>query len=220
MTNEEFAKRHFAYFHEPNGIFKNKLGLNNPKTLSEMEYQIVDQNITQLLQDPPKIKDLSDLSKIHKFLFGPIYFWAGVPRNSTNNGQIPYDLSKQGHDFLPAQAIPMGVNYINGDLATLKDGQPIKPTMYAKLLTNINDLHPFFEGNGRSTKTFLQCLALNHHQELNFDRHQEPLIKLLNQGDNPTVLNKIAKLLDVKPQEPAKLKRKTKLSHHNNDLEV
>lgn len=90
------------------------------------------------------------------------------------------------------QVLNQGEIMINNELANLPDG-PVSPQRYANLLDSINYLHPFREGNGRSTKCFLQCLAQNHGQAIDYDRDQEKFITAENASD----IDSLAKLLQI-----------------------
>lgn len=174
MENDQFFRR-FCY---PNGCLKNKLGIHDAKQLATQEFQTVCHQIQLILTHAPRIGSLNDLCMVHQQLFGSIYTWAGQVRTD-------YDLHKRtgGMDFFaqPAATIPLAWQYIENELLKpmLKEKQPTM-NEYMKLLDNINTLHPFREGNGRSTKAFLQLVAIQHHQYLHFPRHQMKLIMALN----------------------------------------
>ncbi len=67
-------------------------------------------------------------------------------------------------------------------------------TDYAFLLDRLNYLHPFREGNGRSSKLFLQAFAANHGQVIDYPRSNKELIIAQNNAD----INQIARLIKVK----------------------
>ncbi|KRM26879.1 Fic/DOC family protein [Limosilactobacillus panis] len=174
MNNDQFFRR-FCY---PNGCLKNKLKVHDAQRLAAKEFQTVCQQIQLILTQAPRITNLDDLCTVHKRLLGTIYTWAGQVRTD-------YDLHKRtdGMDFYaqPAATIPLAWQYIEHDLLQPVIGEK-QPSIerYVELLDNINTLHPFREGNGRATKTFLQLLARQHHQYLYFPRHQKQLIVAMN----------------------------------------
>lgn len=61
---------------------------------------------------------------------------------------------------------------------------------YAQLMDLLNYMHPFREGNGRSTRLFLQCYAVNH---LFILLTNDNLIQALTDAD----VAKIAKLIKI-----------------------
>ena len=89
MTDDELRQR-FLY---PNGTLKNKLNLQDAETLSTVEYQMVAYNAVWLLGHGYVIKSMDDFAKLHRFLFGDLYSWAGQFRD--------YYLAKGGTDFMP-----------------------------------------------------------------------------------------------------------------------
>jgi len=92
---------------------------------------------------------------IHKHLFQDIYSWAGEIRTE--------DIAKNGTPFCSTHRIKPYM----GDLFTkLRDENFLKGLgidQFAKRLafyaSEINAVHPFREGNGRSTREFIRCLA-------------------------------------------------------------
>lgn len=177
MENDQFFHR-FCY---QNGCLKNKLGIHDAQQLASHEFHTVCRQIQHELTQPAPIRSLDDLCRVHQQLFGTIYTWAGQVRTD-------YDLHKRTGDMdffaQPEATIPLAWQYIQNELLTplLREKQP-RIEEYMKLLDNINTLHPFREGNGRSAKTFLQLLASQHQQYLHFPRHQGALIAALNAAD-------------------------------------
>lgn len=219
MTDEEFQKYIFDRFKQPNGTFKNKLGITDAKELAKKEYDIVANRAQNLLSTDFQPRSMKDVIQIHKYLFDPIYEWAGEPRDTTINGKIPYNLSKAGHGFLPSASFQYATGFLNDLFRQCNQQNKIKPIDYARLLNNLNDWHGFREGNGRSTKVVMQCLAQSHGQTLNFDRHQKKLIQLFDEGSNEKINQEIANQLKITDLDPNKHLRHVK-SHHSNNLEL
>ncbi|HJA26817.1 MAG TPA: Fic family protein [Candidatus Limosilactobacillus intestinigallinarum] len=173
MTDQEL----FTRFKYPNGTMKNKRGITDQATLDQLEFRLVNANALALLQHAtqfPKIKEIDQLAVVHRFLFGDLYTWAGELRN--------YNLAKAGHFFQDFQTFREAAQWINSLLAKANQVDQVPASAYAELLDNINEYHPFREGNGRSTKTFLQIFAIQHHQYINFPRHQDQLVAAFNQA--------------------------------------
>ena len=128
-----------------------------------------------LLQQQPKIKSFEDLQTINKFLFGWLYDWAGELRN--------YYISKADFDFLEYGRFDNAIKYINDEIGRLNKKK--QPTIedYAALLNDLNYIHPFREGNGRSTKLFIQLIALHHGQIIDYPADNAEMIAGLNQSD-------------------------------------
>ena len=156
MTDEELQAK-FLY---DNGTLRNKFAIKNADELSLIEYRGVAEREVAILQQQPKIKSFEDLQTINKFLFGWLYDWAGELRN--------YYISKAGFDFLEYGRFDNAIKYIND---------------YAALLNDLNYIHPFREGNGRSTKLFIQLIALHHGQVIDYPADNAEMIAGLNQSD-------------------------------------
>lgn len=180
MTDEELQEK-FLY---ENGTLRNKFAIKNADELSLIEYRGVAERQVALLQQQPTIKSFDDLITINKFLFGWLYEWAGELRR--------YYLSKAGFDFLEYDRFDNAIKYINDEITRLN--QKKQPTLedYATLLNDINYVHPFREGNGRSTKLFIQLLALHHGQVIDYPTDNAAMIKALDQSDVQAIAQTMA----------------------------
>ena len=188
----------------PNGTWKNLANIKDPQKLQTFEYTEVAKQIIHIIKKGLKIKSTKELSDIHKMLFANVYPWAGQFR--------VYDIAKGGTDFLPERQFNTGIKDIEQYLNQYNQKDKLNPKEYATLLDRINYLHPFPEGNGRSTKVFLQCLANNHGQELNYERNQQAMIQCLNQADVDGIAHHL-KVTDLKLTS-----QKTNNQTHNDDL--
>ncbi|MBR4626066.1 MAG: Fic family protein, partial [Alphaproteobacteria bacterium] len=103
--------------------------------------------------------------KIHKFLFQDVYDWAGSVRK--------VEIAKGGRQFLPMHSFNSAFAYIDGLLSELKAIQKSDKKKIAEklaiILDNINFLHPFREGNGRTQREFIRLLALQKGYKLNLN---------------------------------------------------
>lgn len=182
MDNQDF--KHFFY---PNGTFKNKLGITDAYDLQQVEFRLVARRSVWLLRhNQVTITSIDDLQKIHRFLLGPLYSWAGVIRQ--------YDLAKGNTAFLPHSAMRTAIENINDDLARVNAQDKLSVTDFAELLDKINYLHPFREGNGRSTKLFLQLLGANHNQLVDYAQQSSQVLDDLNSAN----IQQLEKFLIVK----------------------
>lgn len=126
-------------------------------------------------------------------------------------------MSKEGYEFLEGSRQNFGIQDIDNLLKQKNNLDYLTNRDYAELLDEINYLHPFREGNGRSTKVFLQCLAANHEQVLDYPRDNDEMIKAQNDAD----IKKIAHLLNVQnsPSRKAAFMQLTYLRAKNLDAE-
>lgn len=157
MTDEvrdtEWYRKKFLY---PNGTLKNKLNITDAAELAPKEYLSSAVRALAFLRENKKIASVEDLKKIHQIMFGWLYDWAGQIRD--------YELIKGDTEFLEYTRIKFGIEEIDEKIKQLTAKKELANTDYAFLLDRLNYLHPFREGNGRSSKLFSQALAANHNQ--------------------------------------------------------
>jgi len=111
-------------------------------------------------------------------LFQDIYVWAGKRRI--------VEISKVGKQFFPTSHFDNAFRYIDQLIAEFKkiskDNKRKLAEKLAEILDNVNYLHPFREGNGRTQREFLRLLALDKGLTLN-----------LNPPDNKSVFERYMK---------------------------
>ncbi|WP_260211002.1 Fic/DOC family protein [Lactobacillus amylovorus] len=165
-----------------NGTLINKLGIRDAQDLAKNEFEITAQRELFLLNQGIKIKDISAFAKINAFLFSPLYDWAGKYRQG--------NFYKGNTTFLDYNRF----NYAEEDINHVMSLQQKQHHLTAEdLMDLLNYMHPFREGNGRSTRLFLQCYAVNHGQYIIFPLTNDNLIQALTDAD----VAKIAKLIKI-----------------------
>lgn len=179
-------------FLQPNGTLKNKLGITDAKELEKISYETSAKKGVQILQSGFKVKSVDDLNKIHKEMFGEIFDFAGQTRTYDLSKNFKHNGKTYKHDFMPAAMMDNSAVYINQLISGLPKGKCTNQ-QYAELLDAINDYHPFREGNGRSTKILLQCIAKQHGQTIDYPRKNEGLILAENNAD----VAALSKMIDV-----------------------
>ena len=96
------------------------------------------------------------------------------------------EISKVGKQFFPTSHFDNAFRYIDQLIADFrkipKDNKKQPAEKLAVILDNINYLHPFREGNGRTQREFLRLLALERGLTLN-----------LNPPDNKSVYERYMK---------------------------
>lgn len=170
----------------PNGVLVNKLNIHDAKILAALEYEDAAVATVRILQKKPQINSITQLAKLHKLMFGRLYDWAGKYRWG--------NFQKNGYEFFDYRRF----NFAEMDIDDLLKEQSKKKTLsaldYAQLLDLINYMHPFREGNGRSTRLFLQCYAANHQQLIDYPQDNEQMISAQSSAD----VEAIAQLIKVK----------------------
>jgi cell filamentation protein len=155
------------YAYPDSKVLRNKAGLRDAAQLQGFEYRASAERAIELDLEPlPGAFDLRHLCAIHGHLFQDVYAWAGELRTVS--------IAKDTSVFaLPGRLEGAAVQVFR-DLA--KDGYLVgfpKGRFVEGLahhFAEINALHPFREGNGRSTRVFLQQLARGAGYELEYEK--------------------------------------------------
>jgi cell filamentation protein len=153
-----------------NGVLKNKLGITNQKELDKAEKLHTTKRLTQLKTNPIPLKNISTLFKIHHHIFQDLYDWAGKLRK--------IGIKKDGDQFSPTYEFKERSLYIN---SLINDYKQINPNnklelsrKLAEILDEINWMHPFREGNGRTQREFLCLLAKEKNYTLDLNPPDKP----------------------------------------------
>ena len=146
-------------------VLKNKLNIKNQTELENAERAITSLKASQAsLERIEGGFDFEHLKKIHKFLFGEIYDWAGNVRT--------VNISK-GSRFCSAEYIEPQINELfeklkeEDYLRCCKSKEELGKRL-AYYLGEINVIHPFREGNGRTQRMFIEHLAYSAGYLLDF----------------------------------------------------
>lgn len=143
----------YTYPHSP--VLINKFNEKNDNKARELEYRLVASQSLKLFINPIEVNTVSDILKIHKFLFEGMYTWAGQYRQ--------VNISKSGNAFMPVQSFDMAEKFLNTLLSNylLNANNKIEICKsLAEILDNLNYFHPFREGNGRTQREVIRSLAL------------------------------------------------------------
>ncbi|MDE6816490.1 MAG: Fic family protein [Lachnospiraceae bacterium] len=128
-------------------VLENKLCITNSAELARAEEKISKMKAIALyesnLVDESEIGKLSGLAKIHKFLFEEIYDFAGKIRT--------VNIAKGNFRFAP-------VMYLNAALKHIDDMPQATYDEIIEKYVEMNVAHPFREGNGRSTRIWLDLI--------------------------------------------------------------
>ena len=156
MADDLYEARNSIYCYPNTDVLINKLNIKDNQLLSEAERKIVLTKSYELRKNS-KIGnfDLNHFLEIHKFLFEDIYPFAGKFRNeniakgyfSFAEWQYIEPEIKRLFDKLKAE------NYLQGRSRE----ELVKGLAY--YLSELNVLHPFREGNGRTIREFIRELA-------------------------------------------------------------
>ncbi|EMJ5976464.1 Fic family protein [Enterococcus faecium] len=136
-------------------ILENKLGLTNQVELAKVEEKLSKQKAKELY-DCGKINEIEvgtfkGLSEIYEFLFSDIYDFAGKIRS--------VNIAKGNFRFAP-------VMYLEHSLQHIDQMPQTSFEEIIKKYVEMNIAHPFREGNGRSTRIWLDLILKEELQKV------------------------------------------------------
>lgn len=142
----------------------NKLGIKDEKKLSAVEAQITFAKAALLETNPiPGNFDFEHFKSIHAFLFCDLYDWAGKIRTA--------DISKKRTNFLAAASIEAVATKCFSKIPNkYLDGLLFEQfaTRIAEFYHDVNHIHPFREGNGRTQRVYFTQLIRHYGYDINF----------------------------------------------------
>lgn len=145
-------------------VLINKFGLTDPADLDYAERLAVRVRMEEGV--PTGGFDLAHLQAIHHHLFQDVYVWAGQVRE--------VDISKDGQGFQSVRFIETGMADVHRRLkaeAFLKGRSRQEFAQGAgEIIGDVNHVHPFREGNGRTQTLYLQQLAEQAGHRLHLHR--------------------------------------------------
>ena len=126
---------------------ENKLGITNSPELAEAEEKISKKKAILLFEngmlDKLEVGTFASLKEIHKYLFEDIYEFAGELRT--------VNIAKGNFRFAPLMYLE----------AALENVDKMPQSNFDEIIekyVEMNIAHPFREGNGRSTRIWLDCI--------------------------------------------------------------
>lgn len=126
---------------------ENKLNINNSAELARVEEKISKSKAVKLFEsnivEEFEVGKFSGLAKIHKFLFDELYDFAGKVR--------AVNIAKGNFRFVP-------VMYLDTALKHIDDMPQSTFDEIIEKYVEMNIAHPFREGNGRSTRIWLDWI--------------------------------------------------------------
>lgn len=145
-----------SYLDPATGVLRNSLGINDADELANAEADLTAVAIATLTEDPVLGNfDLAHLQTIHKRLFSAIYPWAGELRRS--------EMSKGTTRFASVDSLSQAANQVFNNLHDEKLLSGLTDDNYigrlAHYYSEVNILHPFREGNGRTQRAFFTLLV-------------------------------------------------------------
>ena len=141
------------YCYPGTAVLKNKLDIKDAEALAGLEAEM--SNVQAHVPIQVTALDYDFYRSLHRHLFSEVYDWAGEPRKIR--------IGKGGNWFCFPENIDTEMNRLFGSLAEKDELRNLDAAEFAKQATHfmaeLNAIHPFREGNGRTQLSFLELLA-------------------------------------------------------------
>ncbi|MBD9524428.1 Fic family protein [Ensifer sp. ENS02] len=221
MANEQ-PKGSYTYPDVPGdpdrtGVLRNKLGLTTHSALRTAEYALTNIRQVEIAEGrgPSGNFDKAHLKAIQGYIFQDVYEWAGHTRNESpvvdgERVEPIGGLSKGGTAFLHGSRIEMGLDEA---MKPIRDPQALRNASSeefaeraGKVLSELNYVHPFREGNGRAQEAFISELGRHYGHEVDFTTISKPRmieasIETTNDPSSPAMKHVIEDAMDPNRRE-------------------
>ncbi len=154
------------YSYKGTNTLKNRLGLRDPKLLESFELEMTTLRANEPL--PNGKYDARHYRRVHHHIFQDVYTWAGKYRTVRT--------SKGGNPFCFPEHISSQMDHLftslrkNHSLDAESRAQFVAAV--AEFLAELNAIHPFREGNGRSQLAFVHLVGEKAGFPFDFSRVQ------------------------------------------------
>lgn len=150
---------------------KNKFGAETHDALEASEHPVIAIRLIELRDGigPEPTFDAAYLQALHKHLFQDVFEWAGHLRHETftfedgTQASMPAMHKVDGKDFAIGNAIDRGLQSVMSDLESRDFLRGLDRDTFAnqaaESFAQLNSIHPFREGNGRTQREFFAALA-------------------------------------------------------------
>lgn len=153
-------------------VLKNKLDITDLEKLQKTESEYAKLRSLEFIQSNRNLQvSMQSLKTIHKLLIRDVYEWAGQFRTIYISKENDYGITR----FLPPDRIASdGTKAIDHLKTILKyvNRDPFEKVMseLADVYLEMNHVHPFREGNGRSQKLFFRNVLKQHGITLDWSK--------------------------------------------------
>lgn len=144
-------------------VLRNRAGLRDQTALDAFELDMTTQRASEAL--PPGRLGVRHYMAVHRHLFGDVYLWAGRRRTVR--------ISKDSSAFAYPENIDREMAHLFGWLRERHHLRGLSTADFARdaahFLAELNAIHPFREGNGRTSLAFLALVAALAGHPLHLD---------------------------------------------------
>ena len=147
-----------SQFDDRHGVLRNTKGLTDAARLEAFIARQSYMRVAELERSPLSGNfDIQHLRRIHQYIFQDVFPWAGNFREVTT-------ARTNSFSFPPPIYIESSLTTISENIRTENHLKHLDPDTFAlraaHYLSEINAVHPFREGNGRTQREFIRTLAL------------------------------------------------------------
>ena len=153
------------YCYPDTDVLINKLNIHDKAELKQAEEEFTAVKQMALLQEPIKGRfTKTHLFRIHRFLFEDVYPFAGHIRKE--------QISKGDTMFYPPDLIDRELERVFKNIHSKKllaeQDEEKQIQNLSQTMAELNIIHPFREGNGRSIRELIRCMALEYGLHINW----------------------------------------------------
>jgi cell filamentation protein len=152
------------YLYPGTDCLKNRLGLRDPRRLTAFEIEI--STLQSEVPLPTGRFGPAHYCRVHRHLFGDVYSWAGRYRVVRTG--------KGGNWFCYPENIDHSMRTLFGRLKMPALGPSATEDRFLDALTgflaDLNAIHPFREGNGRTQLAFIDLIAVRAEKPLDLQK--------------------------------------------------
>lgn len=159
------------YVYPGTNVLVNKFGITDLGKLSGVERMSSAANAMLLMREGVTGRfDRQHIQDIHRRIFGDVYGWAGEFRDIRI-------WKGSGTEFVAPGGIEAEIDGLCGRIRDAGYFQGLDhdgaANAFADVMADLNGIHPFREGNGRTQRAFIGQLALNAGYDLDFTKMSE-----------------------------------------------
>jgi cell filamentation protein len=155
---------HNRHYYPQTDILRNKANLRSRAALDTFERRSVAD--AALVRRPMTVLTYAEFKAIHRHLFESVYAWAGEERDyATGRGAAPFCLPEYIASSMEKLLAELRAE---AGLVGLQRGRFAERAAY--YANEINAVHPFIEGNGRTLREFLRDLAASAGHRLDLSK--------------------------------------------------
>jgi cell filamentation protein len=190
----------------PDGVLKNIFGATTHEELQQLEADYVHRRLVELrLKGFQGEFNAEHMKAIHRHLFQDVYEWAGHTRAepvTLSDGSVATEPVMHKHGGKNFQAGPRIAGALDAVAKNIRAADHFRrlprqdfAVRAADALAEINDIHPFREGNGRTQRVFMEQLARQAGHTLDFSVvSRERMIQVsiaANEHGDPSMMRRL-----------------------------